>query len=51
MTGCLLVIIGSDETGRAELLALPNNYRESEKRTGRNLKQRGLEETSWLAAG
>jgi hypothetical protein len=27
---CLLVIIGSDETGRKELLALSDGYRESE---------------------
>ena len=42
---CLLVIIGSDETGRKELLALSDGYRESEASWTEvlmDLKQRGL---------
>lgn len=51
---CLLVIIGSDETGRKELLALPDGYRESEASWTEvlmDLKQRGLEKAPRLAVG
>ena len=51
---CLLVIIGSDETGRKELLALSDGYRESEASWTEvlmDLKQRGLEEAPKLAVG
>lgn len=42
---CLLVIIGSDECGRKELLALSDGYRESAASWGdvlRDLERRGL---------
>ena len=51
---CLLVIIGSDETGRKELLALSDGYRESEASWTEvlmDLKQRGLEKAPRLAVG
>lgn len=51
---CLLVIIGSDETGRKELLALSDGYRESEASWTEvlmDLRQRGLEEAPKLAVG
>ncbi|SFL09434.1 Transposase (or an inactivated derivative) [Nitrosomonas aestuarii] len=51
---CLLVIIGSDETGRKELLALSDGYRESEASWTEvlmDLKQRGLKEAPKLAVG
>jgi len=43
---CLLVIIGSDETGRKELLVLSDGYRESAaswEEVLTDLKQRGLQ--------
>ena len=51
---CLLVIIGSDETGRKELLALSDGYRESEASWTEvltDLKQRGLKGAPKLAVG
>ena len=51
---CLLVIIGADETGRKELLALSDGYRESEASWTEvlmDLKQRGLKEAPKLAVG
>jgi len=51
---CLLVIIGSDETGRKELLALSDGYRESEASWTEvlmDLKQRGLTIAPKLAIG
>ncbi|SEQ90506.1 Transposase, Mutator family [Nitrosomonas sp. Nm51] len=51
---CLLVIIGSDETGRKELPALSDGYRESEASWTEvlmDLKQRGLKEAPEPAAG
>ncbi len=51
---CLLVIIGSDETGRKELLALSDGYRESEASWAEvlmDLKQRGLTMAPRLAVG
>ncbi|SCZ86587.1 transposase (fragment) [Nitrosomonas mobilis] len=51
---CLLVIIGSDETGRKELLALSDGYRESEASWTEvlmDLKQRGLKGAPKLAIG
>lgn len=51
---CLLVIIGFDETGRKELLALSDGYRESEASWTEvlmDLKQRGLECALRLAVG
>lgn len=51
---CLLVIIGADETGRKELLALSDGYRESEASWTEvltDLKQRGLEKAPGLAVG
>ena len=51
---CLLVIIGSDETGRKELLALSDGYRESAdswKDVLTDLRQRGLQNTPKLAIG
>lgn len=51
---CLLVIIGSDEAGRKELLALSDGYRESEASWTEvlmDLKQRGLECAPKLAVG
>ena len=51
---CLLVIIGSDETGRKELLALSDGYRESEANWTEvlmDLKQRGLKTGPKLAVG
>ncbi len=51
---CLLVIIGADETGRKELLALSDGYRESEASWTEvlmDLKQRGLEKAPRLAVG
>lgn len=51
---CLLVIIGSDETGKKELLALSDGYRESEASWTEalmDLKQRGLEYAPKLAVG
>jgi len=51
---CLLVIIGADETGRKELLALLDGYRESEASWTEvlmDLKQRGLKEAPKLAVG
>ncbi|WP_275689236.1 transposase [Nitrosomonas sp. HPC101] len=51
---CLLVIIGSDETGRKELLAPSDGYRESAANWEEvliNLKQRGLKEAPRLAVG
>ena len=51
---CLLVIIGSDETGRKELLALSDGYRESEASWTEvlmDLKQRGLKDAPRLAVG
>ena len=49
---CLLVIIGSDETGRKELLALSDGYRESAaswEEVLTDLKQRGLKNAPKLA--
>ena len=51
---CLLVIIGSDESERKELLALSDSYRESEASWTEvimDLKQRGLECAPKLAVG
>jgi len=51
---CLLVIIGSDETGRKELLALSDGYRESAASWEEvlvDLKQRGLKIAPKLAVG
>jgi putative transposase len=51
---CLLVIIGSDETGRKELLALSDGYRESAaswEEVLTDLKQRGLKMAPKLAIG
>lgn len=51
---CLLVIIGSDETGRKELLALSDGYRESAaswEDVLTDLSQRGLKRPSQLAVG
>lgn len=51
---CLLVIIGSDEMGRKELLALSDGYRESEASWTEvlmDLKQRGLRDAPKLAVG
>lgn len=51
---CLLVIIGSDEAGRKELLALSDGYRESEASWTEvlmDLKQRGLKAAPKLAVG
>ncbi len=51
---CLLVIIGSDETGRTELLALSDGYRESEASWTEvlmDLQQRGLKNPPKLAVG
>lgn len=51
---CFLVIIGSDETGRKELLALSDGYRESEASWTEvlmDLKQRGLKDAPRLAVG
>ncbi len=51
---CLLVMIGSDETGRKELLALSDGYRESEASWTEvlmDLKQRGLTMAPRLAVG
>ncbi len=51
---CLLVIIGSDETGRKELLALSDGYRESEASWTEvlmDLRQRGLKDAPKLAVG
>ncbi len=51
---CLLVIIGSDETGRKELLALSDGYRESAaswEEVLTDLKQRGLKSAPKLAVG
>lgn len=51
---CLLVIIGSDETGRKELLALSDAYRESAaswEEVLTDLKQRGLKMAPKLAIG
>lgn len=51
---CLLVIIGSDETGKKELIALSDGYRESAaswEETLLDLTQRGLEVPPKLAIG
>ncbi|MBA2657992.1 MAG: IS256 family transposase [Nitrosospira sp.] len=51
---CLLVIIGSDEAGRKELLALSDGYRESAaswEEVLMDLKQRGLKIAPKLAVG
>jgi transposase-like protein len=51
---CLLVIIGSDETGRKELLALSDGYRESAaswEEVLTDLQQRGLKIAPALAIG
>ena len=51
---CLLVIIGSDETGRKELLALSDGYRESAaswEEVLTDLQQRGLKIAPELAIG
>jgi transposase-like protein len=51
---CLLVIIGSDETGRKELLALADGYRESAaswEEVLTDLRQRGLKASPKLAIG
>jgi len=51
---CFLVIIGSDETGRKELLALSDGYRESAaswEEVLTDLKQRGLKNAPKLAVG
>jgi putative transposase len=51
---CLLVIIGSDETGRKELLALSDGYRESAaswEEVLTDLQQRGLKTAPELAIG
>lgn len=51
---CLLVIIGSDECGRKELLALSDGYRESAASWGdvlRDLERRGLKTAPKLAVG
>lgn len=51
---CLLVMIGSDETGRKELLALSDGYRESAASWEEvliDLKQRGLKNAPKLAVG
>ncbi len=51
---CLLVTIGSDETGRKELLALSDGYRESEASWTEvlmDLNQRGLKDALKLAVG
>ncbi|SDY92910.1 Transposase, Mutator family [Nitrosomonas sp. Nm33] len=51
---CLLVMVGSDETGRKELLALSDGYRESVaswEEVLTDLKQQGLKDASKLAVG
>jgi len=51
---CLLTLIGSDEMGRKELLALSDGYRESEASWTEvlmDLKQRGLKDAPKLAVG
>lgn len=51
---CLLVIIGSDENGRKELLALTDGYRESAaswEEVLTDLRQRGLKSAPKLAIG
>ncbi len=51
---CLLVMIGSDETGRKKLLALSNGYRESEASWTEvlmDLKQCGLKDPPKPAIG
>lgn len=51
---CLLVMVGSDETGRKELLALSDGYRESAASWEEvliDLKQRGLKSAPKLAVG
>ena len=51
---CLLVMVGSDETGRKELLALSDGYRESAASWEEvliDLKQRGLKDAPKLAVG
>ncbi len=51
---CFLVIVGSDETGRKELLALSDGYRESAASWEEvliDLKQRGLKNAPKLAVG
>ena len=51
---CLLVMVGSDETGRKELLALSDGYRESAASWEEvliDLKQRGLRDAPKLAVG
>ncbi len=51
---CLLVIIGVTESGRKELVAIEDGFRESElswMSVLRNLKERGLEEGPKLAIG
>jgi putative transposase len=51
---CLLVIIGSDENGRKELVALADGYRESAaswEEVLTDLRQRGLKDSPKLAIG
>ena len=51
---CVLVVLGVDENGRKELLALDDGYRESEQSwlgVLRDLKERGLEAAPQLAVG
>ncbi len=51
---CILVIIGSDENGRKELIALSDGYRESEAAWSEiltDLRERGLAESPKLAVG
>ena len=51
---CILVIIGSDENGRKELIALSDGYRESEAAWSEiltDLRERGLSESPTLAVG
>lgn len=51
---CILVIIGSDENGRKELIALSDGYRESEAAWSEiltDLRERGLSESPKLAVG
>ena len=51
---CLLVLIGADETGKKELVAIEDGYRESAqswKEILTNLKRRGLEISPKLAVG
>jgi putative transposase len=51
---CLLVIIGSDETGRKELIALADGYRQSAaswEEVLTDLRQRGLTTAPKLAVG